>query len=475
MGMLTWSELFPPGSFRDDRLRERARILLHAMMEMPGGTFGQMFGKGSSPAKRAYDFCENDRNLSLDKILLPARWNLGQALRLHTGPTILCVQDTSELALSHLSMTGLGEIGNPDMRGLFFHCGLAVATDGLTLGLLSALTWARPPEQHGKAASRHDRPLEAKESVKWWRTIENAEATVNRPKLLLHVADREADIFDVLARADASGFRYLVRAAQDRRLCDAEQRRLWAQAESWPMAGHHLLDVPFRPPRNGKPARPQRCAELSIRFGRVRIAQPDSHGFLELNVVLVREEQPPEGEEPIEWLLLTNDPVEDAAAAWQAVEYYRLRWRIEEFHNCIKTTCRAERRQFEDRAHYEIFFALILLVSARILFLRDKARLDPELPAQVAFDSDELAVLRAHHDAGAKQKLPDHLSIHAAVRLVAMLGGFLARKGDGEPGFKTLALGYSKLRAMTAGYRLARGLPESSHPMAISLPHTLPP
>lgn len=119
MGMLSWNEILRPGSFRDDRLRRRALVLLDAILERPGVSFGEMFGKGSSAAKRAYDFCENDR-VQFNSLLAPAFLNLGAELpRQESGP-LLCIQDSSELDLTQLTATtGLGEIGNPKNRGLF--------------------------------------------------------------------------------------------------------------------------------------------------------------------------------------------------------------------------------------------------------------------------------------------------------------------------------------------------------------------
>jgi hypothetical protein len=462
MGMLAWNELLPFGSFRDDRNRRRSILLLEAAMTAPGASFTGMFGKRGSRTKRAYEFCSNGKAISFGKILAPAFASLGGALRTLEGCTVLCIQDTTEINLSHLrAITGLGETGNPNDRGFFLHCGLASSTDGVCLGLLSALSWVRPPEEHGKTADRRQVPFDDKESSKWWKTIQIAEGVVRRPGLLVHVGDRECDIFEVFARAGAQGYRVLTRAAQNRRLPDAEHAFLWPETESWPVAGRRSLAVPARRARDGKPARAARNAELTLRFGQVQIRQPRADGLVSLSAILVREDHPPEDDQ-IEWLLLSNDPLADEAAAWTRVEWYRRRWLIEEFHNCLKTTGRAEQRQFETQAHYENFLALLMLVSSRILYLRNLARVEPDAPAEIALDREEIEVLRAHHNEGSKTLLPAEIKLRHAVRLIAMIGGFQARKGDGEPGFKTLADGYSKLRLMIVGYRLALGLPPAS-------------
>jgi Transposase Tn5 dimerisation domain/Transposase DNA-binding len=464
--MLSWTQTLPRGVFRDDRLRLRAISLLEGLMKEPGKSFGGVFGQDNPQAKSAYAFCENDR-IDFSKIVAPALSSLGQAIGELESKTILCIQDSTEIDLSHLtSMTGLGEIGNPICRGLFLHCGLAATTDGIPLGLLSALTWVRDPADHGKTLDRVGKPFEAKESVKWWKTICIAENVVRRPGTLLHVGDREFDIFDVFARAEERGFRLLVRAAQDRKVIGGDSARLWDEAESWPVVDHRTIEIPRRPARKSQAARPARTAELSLRFGSVTLGQPKSSlGSVRMSVVLVREEVPTTGES-VEWLLLTNDAIPDIDAAWLRVDWYRRRWLIEEFHACLKTTCRAEKRQFEDRAHYETFLALIILISCRLLYLRGMARFEPDAPAATLLESDELEVLRAHSQSNSKKPLPAILTMRHAIRLIAMMGGFLARKGDGEPGIKTISGGYSALRTMLVGYRLAKGLPQDPDPIA---------
>ena len=270
MCMPAWDSLLPVWSFKDQRLLDRAWRLLDAMMKDPGVAFTGLFGKTHADTKQAYDFCENSV-MSLQTLLTPTFMTTGRVVRQDID-TVLVLSDTTELDLTtHKAMAGIGEIGNPKCRGIFLHAGLAVTPDGLPIGLLSALTWVRDPEEHGKAATRKDRTFEEKESFKWFKTIENAERVVNCPGKLVHVGDREIDIFDVFARCLVSGYRGLFRAAQDRKVLDSEHGRLWAEAESWPVAGSRAIDVPARPAHDGVPARAARTAELALRFGSITI------------------------------------------------------------------------------------------------------------------------------------------------------------------------------------------------------------
>lgn len=465
MCMLGWSSLLPEWSFRDLRLRRRALLLLDGLLRAPGESFASVFGKHSAAARQAYDFCENDA-MEFQSLLAPAFLTTGKLIR-EDFASVLVIQDTTELDLTtHKAMKGLGESGNPKGRGIFLHAGLAVTPDGLPLGPLSALTWVRPPEDHGKATERRARPFDDKESSKWWKTIENAEHAVNCPGKLVHIGDREIDVFEVFARCLASGYRGLFRAAQDRALLDAPHKLLWAQAESWKVVGSRTVELPERRPRKDSPAREARTAVLELRFGPVTLAQPETtgKGHVTLCAVFVREVDPPSAADCIEWLLLSTDILATVEDAWTRVDWYRRRWLIEEFHKCLKTTCQVELRQFDDRPHFETYLALVLLVSLRILFLRNIARAEPDTPAREFLSQDEEQVVRAAHDEGARIRFPAVLTASLAVRFIARLGGFMARKGDGEPGFQTLAKGYAKLAAMVAGYRLARGLPTQSEP-----------
>ena len=460
--MLDWQQLVPDGSFRDPRLRHRAVALLEGIYRSPGEAFASVF-RLRKDVKAAYRFCENPA-VSFATLLTPTFLALGRALRELGDQTILCLHDTTELELSRLEMEGLGEVGNPGCQGLLLHSGLAVSTSGLPLGLLAASTWVRDPAEHGKRDARHNRPFDEKESARWWWAIEFSERMVASLRRLLHVADREADIFDVMARCAAASYRFLFRAAQDRLLADAVHRQLWACAESWRVRLVKEVEIPMRPARAGRPARKARTALLAIRFGAVDIEQYRKPGMLPVWAVLAREENPPDGEEPIEWLLLTNDPINTAEEALLRVQWYRLRWRIEDYHKCFKSVCEAESRQFEEREHFEIFLAMCLLVSCRLLYLRDLAREAPDTPALAILTEEEQEVLVAESRKNGKRVPPGgKLTVRDAVRLLAMLGGFLGRKNDGEPGFQTLAHGYLKFWLIVEGWRLARGLPSRDH------------
>jgi hypothetical protein len=410
-------------------------------------------------SRTAYNFFANER-VTLAAVLDSPITVVSRSLRERSEiATVLNVQDTTEINLSHLnSMTGLGEIGNPKNRGLFLHQSLAVSPDGVPIGLLSAQVWDRPPGDHGKTKQRKQKSFEDKESLRWWTAIEESEKRVARPGLLLHSGDRENDIYEVFKRALAEHYRLLVRAAQDRRV-EGEHSTLWAQVASFSPAGEaRPLSVPARPAKDGKPARAARATSIVIRYGLVTIREPKGPGTVNMYAVQVTEVDPPAGVEPIEWLLVTTDPITSVEDAWQRVEWYRYRWRIEEFFQVLKSGCRIEARQFESRSTYEPSLAIAMLVAVRLVSMVKQARATPDAPATAVLSQEEEHVLAVHARA---KKMGHHCDSSAlrlvdAVVLIAMLGGYKARSCDGPPGWITLWRGLRRLEDMVEGYRLAR-------------------
>lgn len=450
---LSWEEMF--FCLLNKRLRLRAITIGIAMTERPGAAMTSAFDDWKE-TRNAYNFFDNKR-MSLKTLLDPPTRALALKLReLPEGRTMLHVRDTSEINLSHLpAMTGLGSIGNPENRGLFIHPGLVVDTEGVPVGVLGVQTWTRPVEERGKVDTRRSRSFEEKESLRWWTDIERAEEKVQRPGLLLHVGDRESDIYELFARCQAAGYRLLARAAQDRRV-EGEHRLLWDHMEALPeCAEHHAVEVAPRRATKDKPAQPARTATVAIRFGPVTLRAPhQAQGSVPAWAILAREVDPPEGVEPLEWLLLTLDPITTEEEAWTRVTWYGFRWVIEEFFKVLKSQCRVEARQFESLETFEVSLGMSMLTAVKLLELTKRARVDPEQPASTVLSTDEERVLVEHAETY-RGRAPAPLRLGEAVTLIAMLGGYKARSCDGPPGWSTLGKGYQRLCSMVDGYQLA--------------------
>lgn len=459
---LPYEVLYPPGCFGelDEWLRRR---LLHTLRLMEQRPASALSGLGESRAERvgAYRMV-NHEEVEFGRLMQPALGALGAAVaRGEAGSVALCIHDRTEVELSHLKgMKGLGQVGNPLCRGFFLQLALAVDEQGAAFGVLGAHTWVRPPAQQGKAQSRRERPFDEKESAFWWRAMQEAEARVGEVGRLLHVIDAEGDIFELFLRAASAPYQLLVRAAHDR-CVEGEQKKLWATLQALPAMGTRTLQLPARPASKGKPARAARDAELTLRFGplMLRPAHGQQGPSVQVWGVLVREQAPPAGAKPLEWLLLTNVPVETAEAAWGVVECYLRRWLIEELHKALKTGCALEERQHEDAHTLLNVLALMLPVAVRLLRLRTLARTCPDAPATEVLEAVEVEVLTRLAARLAPRQPPSSTpTLGEALHLMALLGGYMGSRSNPQPGWLLLWRGYERLRERVEGFLLARSL-----------------
>jgi hypothetical protein len=465
----SWEELFFAGGLPEKRLRERAIRIAEAMTVRPGAAVNAAFDDPRA-TRAAYDFFENKR-MSMRVLLEPAvRATIFKLRELPADATVLCVQDTTELNLSHRSaIEGLGTLRNLKNRGEFLHPALAVSTEGVPLGLLHAKTWVRLVEQQGKAQKRRSKAFDDKESANWWETMAAVEGLLRRPGLLVHVMDREGDIYEVFERAQQQGKRLLVRLSQDRRV-EGEHHRLWDAVESFPVCEEQRrIHVGKRPATRTKPKRSARDATLTVRFGEVTLCAPHGRkGSVQATAIFVREVNVPAGEEPIEWLLLTFEPISSAEDAWSCVRWYSFRWVIEEFFKVLKTGLKVERRQFDSLHTFEVNLGMSLLVAVRLLALTKLARIDPQRPATTVLSEDEEQVLIEHARAARGETYTAPLTLPQAVALIAKLGGYLGRSCDRAPGWLVLWRGYTRLCAMVEGYHVAQQITASSSGRRIS-------
>jgi hypothetical protein len=178
-------------------------------------------------------------------------------------------------------------------------------------------------------------------------------------------------------------------------------------------------------------------------------------------VVRVWEPDPPAGVEPVEWFLLTNVAVKSAADAWERVDWYCVRWVIEEYHKAQKTGCTIEDAQFTTVAALEPTIALLSVIALTLLNLRDMSR-DQQLsarPATEVVSAAEMAVVCGHY-----HKTRRVLSVREFFQLLARLGGHQNRKKDHPPGWLVLWRGWQALQLMVAGAR-ALGTPSDVSPV----------
>jgi hypothetical protein len=455
-----WAEEeFGAARLGDARLRQRLLILARDRYARPQANLPQAC-QTRAKTKAAYRFLEHP-DTTMDALLQPHFAATGR--RVAAEKMVLAVQDTTSLNYStHRDTDNLGPIASKKegTQGLWLHSTLAFNAEGTPLGLLDVQCWARDGKEFGKHHARKKRSIEGKESAKWLKSF-RALAEVQRRTpgtRLVSVGDREADIYELFqqALADAQGPALLVRAEQDRLLA-AGQEHVWPWLEQQAAAGVQEIRVP----RRG--AQAARVARLEVRWAPVTLRAPRSKpqlGELTLGAVLAQEAEAPAGIKPLRWMLLTTAAMDSFESACEKLRWYTLRWGIEVYHRTLKSGCQIEQRQLGTAARLEACLAMDLVVAWRIFHLAKLGRETPAVPCTVYFEDAEWKALLAYIT---KNPVPPAQppSLNQAMRLVASLGGFLGRKGDGNPGTQTLWLGLQRLDDITATYKVFAHLAHS--------------
>lgn len=456
----------------DQRLTKRLVNILRDFYARPQANVPQAC-QTRAKTKATYRFLEHPE-VTLDKIL---HSHCEATLdRLKGEKIVLAVQDTTSLNYAtHLATENLGPIDNSSDRGLglLLHDTLAFNPDGIPLGLLDVQCWARDRANFGKSNRRQKLPIEQKESHKWLVSFRKVvEAQRRYPQnTFISMGDREADIyelFDLALRESASPkAQLLVRAMHDRRLAE-DQGHLWEMLARQEVSGIQEVRIP----RRGN--RAARVAQLEVRFARVSLKPPPRKpNLVDLTVwaVLAREISPPEGVDPIEWMLLTTMEVTTFEQAVEKLAWYTVRWGIEVYHRTLKSGCKIEERQLGTADRIETCLAIDMIVAWRIIYLTRLGRDTPDVPCTVYFEEAEWKALSAYIT---KNPVPPKKTptLREATRAVASLGGFQGRKGDGEPGTKSLWLGLQRLDDLTAMWKIMNPgyVPHPPKPLVSSNP-----
>ncbi len=327
--------------------------------------------------------------------------------------------------------------------GCNLHPTYAVTPERLPLGVLDAWMWAREAKDE-----RGERPG-ILESLRWTEGYERiAERAAELPDTrLVYVADREADILALMQRAHALGnpADWLIRSQHNRKL-GSEEGKLWELAAGAPVLGEIGFHLPPRPGRKG------RNVVQQVRVLRVSLPA-DGGGEFQVTAIVAREMNPPPGERPLEWRLLSNCKANTLVEAAELVDWYRCRWEIEMFFNILKNGCKIEALQLSAMPRIELALALFMIVAWRIGYLMRLGRTCPEMDCEVVF---ERAEWQAAWLVARKPLPPQPPSLNDAIRMIASFGGFLGRKGDGEPGVKSLWQGLQRVMDFAMGIRAAR-------------------
>lgn len=442
----------------DPRRTRRLVKAVDAMCRHPGGTLPD---KLNQPRELRAFYRLVDRDEVTHAVLIESHADatrrriagLAAADPLQT-PTVLLLHDATELDYTNLKALRerLGQIGQGTRRGYICHNSLAVRADtGETLGLTSQILHHRAEVPKGET-TKQSRERADRESRLWVRGTQ-ASGPAPAGVRCVDVSDALSDTFEYLSHEIAQGRHFVLRARENRKLAEAVagEKYLFDAVRQLPSVGTRSLEVKASPGRKG------RLTTVRVAFCKVRLALPGeklgeyASVPVELWAIRVWEPNTPAGEEPLEWILLTNCPVETYDDACECIGWYEKRWIVEELHKGMKTGCGIETMQFDTIERMEPAIAVISAVATTLLTLRDAARApDAETrPATEVVDPVYVRVLAAHYG----KRLGNHPSVKAFYLHVARLGGHQNRKCDGFPGWITLWRGWMKLQSMVLGYQ----------------------
>ena len=436
----------------DDRLKQRLYTIAQDFYKDPQANIPEACGSKARTVG-AYRFFQNPK-VTMDVVLTAHTEATIERIKEHR--VVLVPQDTTTLDYSTHPMTeGLGPTNNKEDHaiGLLLHDTLAFTEEGTPLGILDAQCWARDPKEKGKRDRRKELPIAQKESMKWLRSFQKA-AHIQKlcPKSMLVVmGDRESDIYELFLEAskEPDGPKLLGRAEKTRNR-KVDQELLWDFMAKQRIVGCLKIHIPRRSSRKA------RDAWVKIRFAKVTLKPPKHCGSasaITVWAVYVTEKAKKRVDEPIEWMLLTTVEVKSFEEAQKRVEWYSGRWGIEVYHRTLKSGCRIEDRQLETADRLETCLGVDMVVAWRIYYLTMLGREKPDLPCTVFFKEIEWKALccYVYQTPVPPQKPP---SIGNVVFMVAGLGGYLGRKGDGFPGTQTLWRGLLQWYAATKMYAI---------------------
>jgi len=436
----------------DARLTHRAVAVGTAMAAHPAQPLPHQFGEPAA-LKGAYSLL-NHPGVTLAQLASPHWQHTRQAAQ--AAPVVLFVQDTTELDYTQRpTMGGLGPIGDGRGRGLLLHTTLAIVpeTPARVLGVADQQVVRRAPAPQPRPTY-----TESLEGQVWAR----AAAAVGKPPAgvcWVHVGDRGSDDFRFMHETRQQNKHFLIRLHRNRLLDWGEavevapqMRKVLDYARSLPSQWSYTLEVPAR---HGQPAR---TAQMRLAWSPVTIPAPrqgprDLRHQPVISAWVVRTwevDAPPEVTEPLDWVLLTSVAVTTVTEAVERVRWYTFRWLAEDYHQCLKTGCAIEKRQFDHGDDIARLLGFCGPIAVRLLQLRQAARTRPEQPALIVVEPLWVQLLGARLGWAADRPL----TITDFWRGVAQLGGHQGRRRDGEPGWKTVWRGWQTLSDLVLGAQL---------------------
>jgi len=460
--------------FGDQRLNKRLIRLTDDFVKSPESPINQACTDWAD-TKAAYRFFKND-NISYKEII--NSHTSATKDRCNDFSNILVVQDTTYFTYSqHPKTKGLCPLSRSRGKhkehiytlGLIMHSALAVSPDGLPLGIMDQKIYARPElseetKEIKKRTHNNALPIEEKDSFRWIESLRNT-ATLLKPHScdFVTICDREADMYDFFLCAKEIGTKILVRGNYNRKVnkkslySEVTGIKLWSLLKQKKSIGNIEIEIPKQKEQSG------RKVKCEVRISQFELSSPLNHvdrkikdlPNLKMYAIYLSEKNVSKEVEPIDWMLLTNIPVETFDEALEKISWYCLRWRIEVFHKILKSGLKVEDCRLSTSERLTRYLSVMSIVAWRLFWLTMISRTTPKASCNLFLTAMEWKILYLKFNKN--QKLPEHPpSIKQCTIWIAMLGGFLNRKSDNEPGITHVWRGLKIFSNMLEGVEIMR-------------------
>ena len=467
--MKSWLERQVAGcQFQDVRHGKRFLTLLEQLSGQIGGSI-PFACQDWAATKAAYRFLSNAR-VDEAKILAGHFLCTRERFAATRDVPVLVLHDTTEFSYHRddPEVVGIlkklaspyadrGQPGHNITCGILMHSSLLVTTEGLPLGLAAIKFWSRDKFHGANALKRSINPtrvpIEQKESYRWLENVRQSTSLLAEPRRIVHIGDRESDIYELFSIAHQAGTHFLLRTCVDRLAGDGSHT-VADEMRDVRVQGLHRVEV-----RDKKGAVSE--AVLELRYRRIRVLAPVAkqkiYPHLMLTILHATERHPPKGREPVDWKLVTDLPIRSRREAIEKLNWYAMRWKIETFHKILKSGCKAEDVKLRTAERLVNLIAILCLHSWRIFWMTMLNRTRPEASPEMALTPTEIYLLdELVPDKPSTAPPSNTLSLY--LTKLARLGGYLARAKDPPPGNTVMWRGINRLTNIQLGFILGTKL-----------------
>ena len=429
-------------SMSDQRLNNRLETILKTLSKDPQKSIPGNC-KAWSSTQATYRFLSNPSVSACDILKGHTQSTLS---RIKEQAVVIVAQDTTFINLETEDyQKKMGTLTRKKKNEYLLHPSVVFTPERTNLGVLHHPLWKRPAE---KASDRGAKRIEDKESYRWLLSYQMSCALQkqNPETLVINIGDRESDIYELFIESEkvelASKAEFIIRAKSNRLIDNDEDthRYLWDEMSELKSMGTYKIQLErtkYRQAREGT---------FDVRFKEVTFTRGKrkggNHPPVSVYAVYATEKNPPKGESAIQWMLLTSLPIETLAHAQTVIGWYKVRWEIEIYFRVLKSGCKVKELRLETDERIEKALAVYMIIAWRLHNITMIARENPELPCDKVYADEEWRLIYLLHNKSKPKTIPGTREI---TRLLAMRGGFLARKGDGEPGIATLWKGYIEI------------------------------